>query len=268
MSNSMTNNTQNDTQEIYKRLNGRNMIAIASGKGGVGKTWLTITLAHAFAQAGQKVLLVDGDLGLANVDIQLGLNALYDLSGVLNGKIPMNKAVVYDENIGCDVLAGHTGSQAMTGLSEGQLQLLRDDLYMLAPHYDYVFIDLGTGISKSMSLLAGYSGTVLIMCTDEPTSLSDAYTFIKILSEQPQTPKMRIVVNFANTQKEGDRTFQTLSKACQNFLNIDLVLGGILHQDSAVKECIKAQIPLLTSYMNTIIAKDVIDLAKQLMQEK
>ena len=139
MSNSMTNNTQNDTQEIYKRLNGRNMIAIASGKGGVGKTWLTITLAHAFAQAGQKVLLVDGDLGLANVDIQLGLNALYDLSGVLNGKIPMNKAVVYDENIGCDVLAGHTGSQAMTGLSEGQLQLLRDDLYMLAPHYDYVF---------------------------------------------------------------------------------------------------------------------------------
>ena len=88
------------------------------------------------------------------------------------------------------------------------------------------------------------------------------------ISEQSQTPKMRIVVNFANTQKEGERTFQTLSKACQNFLNIDLVLGGILHQDSAVKECIKAQIPLLTSYMNTIIAKDVIDLAKQLMQEK
>lgn len=249
--------TLNDTQQIYRRLDGRNIIAITSGKGGVGKTWLSVTLAQAFAQRGENVLLFDGDLGLANVDIQLGINAPSDLAQVLTGKVPMNQAVYHDEKIGFDVLAGHSGTQSLCGLAPGQLQLLRDDLYILAQHYDRVILDLGSGIEKSMTFLAGCGGTVLILCNDEPTSLADAYALIKIISSAENASRIQIVVNSANTLKEGERTFQTLAKACQNFLNIELTLGGILHQDSHVKECIKMQMPLFSAFPESVISHDI-----------
>ena len=261
------NEKQDDTQQIYRRLDGKNIIAVTSGKGGVGKTWLSVTLAQACARRGEKVLLFDGDLGLANVDIQLGMNAPTDLGQVLAGKLPMNQAIYRDEQLEFDVLAGHSGTQSLCGLDSGQLQLLRDDLYILAQHYDRVILDLGTGIDKSMTFLAGCGGTVLVVCNDEPTSLADAYTLIKIISSAEKTPRIRIIVNAANTIKEGERTFQTLAKACQNFLNIELTLGGILHQDSHVKECIKMQTPLLSIFPDSVIAKDMITLTDKLIEK-
>ncbi len=254
----MSENPETSTaQQIYRRLDGKNIIAVASGKGGVGKTWLSVTLAQAFALKKERVLLFDGDLGLANIDIQLGINPQADLSQVMQGKIPMNQAVYRDETLGFEVLSGHSGTQALCSLVSGQLQLLRDDLYILAQHYDRVIMDLGSGIDKSMTFLAGCGGTVLILCNDEPTSLADAYAFIKALITSEKRPQIRVVINSANTIKEGERTFQTLSKACQNFLNVELVLAGILHQDSHVKECIKMQTPLLTAFPESVVAKDV-----------
>lgn len=252
-------------KEIYQRLDGKNMIAIASGKGGVGKTFLAIALAQSFADKGQRVLLFDGDLGLANVDIQLGINTTHDLQHVFQGKMPMNQAVFHDEALGFDILSGHSGVQSLCGLTHGQLQLLRDDLYILAQHYDKVIIDLGTGIDKTLTFLAGCGGVVLIMCNDEPTSLADAYAFIKILSDSEKSPQIKIIVNGANTFKEGERTFQTLSKACQNFLNVELVLGGVLHQDSHVKESIKMQTPLLSSFPQSVVAEDIKKLVETLV---
>ncbi len=253
-----------DAQQIYRRLDGKNIIAVASGKGGIGKTWLSVTLAQAFSQAGERVLLFDGDLGLANADIQLGINTTADLGQVLQGKIPMNQAVYRDDVVGFDVLSGHSGNQALCNLTAGQLQLLRDDMYILAQHYDRVVLDLGSGIDKSMTFLAGCGGTILILCNDEPTSLADAYAFIKVLTASSDASQIRVVINGANTIKEGERTFQTLAKACQNFLNVELQLGGILHQDSHVKECIKMQIPLLTAFPASVVARDVLGLVENL----
>ncbi len=248
---------QENISNIYERLDGQNIIAVASGKGGVGKTFLSITLAHAFAISGEKVLLVDGDLGLPNIDIQLGLNTTYDLGQVLTGKTPMNQSVSFVPAIGCDVLSGHLGLSATTFLSDGQLQLLRDDLYILAQHYDHVFIDLGTGIEKTITLLGSSAGSVLIVCTEDPTSLADAYTLVKYLSSRPKPPRFSVVVNMANTQKEGERTYQTLLKACQNFLNAELSLGGIIHQESHIKEAIRQQMPFLTTYPDSPAVKDI-----------
>lgn len=256
-----------DMQKVYRRLDGKNVIAVTSGKGGVGKTWLSVTLAQAFAQKGERVLLFDGDLGLANADIQLGINATADLEQVLSGKLPMNQAIYRDNELEFEVLAGHLGTQSLCGLEKGQLQLLCDDLYILAQNYDRVVLDLGSGIEKSMTFLAGCSGTVLIICNDEPTSLADAYALIKIISSADNAPRIKIVVNQANTVKEGERTFQTLVKACQNFLNVDLFLGGIIHQDSHVKECLKMQMPLLTAFPGSVVAEDVRKLADGLMRE-
>lgn len=252
-------------QKIQSRLNGKNIIAIASGKGGVGKTWLSITLAHTFSQKGEKVLLFDGDFGLSNIDIQLGLNTPFDLAHVLSGEIPMNKAIVHDETINCDVLAGHSGTQTLAGLSEARLQLICDDLHILAQHYDKVIIDLGSGIHKAVSLLAGCAGQILVICTEEPTSLADAYAFIKVLQESSFQSSVQIVVNCANTLKEGERTYHTLLKACQTFLNIEPELAGIIHQDTHVKDSIRTQTPLLTLHPECEAAKDIIKLREKLL---
>ena len=161
-------------------IKGHNMIAVASGKGGVGKTWFSISLAHALAKRGEKVLLFDGDLGLANVDIQLGLVAQYDLGSVITGKVPMTQAISKSE-LGFDVIAGRSGSGSLSNIPLSRLQLIFDDLQLLASQYDHVIIDLGAGVEKAVRLFAQKSGTLMVVCTDEPTSLTDAYAFIKII---------------------------------------------------------------------------------------
>ena len=129
-----------DLTKASKSRKGQNMIAVASGKGGVGKTWLSICLAHALAKQGQKVLLFDGDLGLANVDIQLGLVAQYDLSSVIVGKVPMTQAISRSD-LGFDVIAGRSGSGSLANIPLSRLQLIFDDLQLLCAQYDKVIID-------------------------------------------------------------------------------------------------------------------------------
>ena len=124
------------------------MTAIASGKGGVGKTWFSITLAHALAKAGAKTLLFDGALGLANLDIQLGLTPKHDLGGVIAGRLTLNQAVTaYDEG-DFDIIAGRSGSGGLVNISAGRMKLLSDDLGVLAAEYDKVLIDLGAGVER------------------------------------------------------------------------------------------------------------------------
>ena len=125
---------------------GQNMIAIASGKGGVGKTWLAITLTHALAQQKLRALLFDGDLGLANLDIQLGLMPKHDLGSVIAGRLTLNQAVLTYEEGNFDIIAGRSGSGGLANVPVSRLQILGDDLNLLAAAYDKVIIDLGAGV--------------------------------------------------------------------------------------------------------------------------
>ena len=132
-----------------QRARGRNVIAVASGKGGVGKTWFSITLAHAMARAGRKILLFDGDLGLANVDIQLGLMPKTDLGSVVAGRLTLNQALVSFPDGGFDIIAGRSGSGTLANIPLSRLQMLGDDLVLLANTYDRVVVDLGAGVEKT-----------------------------------------------------------------------------------------------------------------------
>ncbi len=259
---------QNSAKNIQNRIDGKNIIAIASGKGGVGKTFIAVSLAHAFALKGLKVLLVDGDLGLSNVDIQLGLTPANDLAGVFAYNRPINTAVIHDENTNLDILAGQCGSQTLSGLDEARLQLLCDDLRILANHYDKVIIDLGTGIQKAVTMLAAIAGEILIITTDSPTALADAYAFINIMHTKKTDLTLKVIVNMANTIKEGERTYHTLFKACQSFLNIEPALVGIIHQDTAVREAVCSQIPLLNMETKTQAGQDILEIQNNLLNEK
>src|SRR3546814_2433512 len=226
-----------------------NMLAIASGKGGVGKTWLSVTLAQALARSGRRVLLFDGDLGLANVDIQLGLQPHNDLGGVLDGSYALKDAVAAHAGGGFDVIAGRSGTGSLANTPAGRLQQLMDDLIALAPGYDRVILDLGAGLDRTVRQLAAMARTKLIVATDEPTSLTDAYAFIKLAHRQePQGetggPDLRIVVNMATSPAEGERTSAPLLQACESFLKISPRLPGVISRHRTVKDSIRPQRPI------------------------
>ncbi len=237
--------------------NGRRMIAVASGKGGVGKTWFAITLSHALAKQGRKTLLFDGDLGLANVDIQLGLMPKHDLGAVIAGKLPLNQAPIPFEDGGFDIIAGRSGSGNLANLTMNRLNTLGEDLLLLSSIYDHVVLDLGAGVERTVRNLTTHVDTVLVVTTDEPTALTDAYAFIKLTHMERPEQDIRVVINMANSTREGERTYNTILKACQGFLKFSPPLAGVIRRDVKVRETIRSQTSILVRFPNTEAAVDV-----------
>jgi flagellar biosynthesis protein FlhG len=222
-----------------------NLYAVASGKGGVGKTWFAITLCHALAVRQQKVLLFDGDLGLANIDIQLGLTPQHDLSAVMAGSITLAGAITRYTEGRFDILAGRSGSGNLATLPTQKLNELRSGLIELTKNYDYAVIDLGAGVDRATRHMAGPAAIIFMIVNDEPTSLTDAYAFIKLTRQTNPQADLRIVVNLASTMAEGTRTYETIRKACESFLSYTPKLAGIIRRDNKVREAIRAQTSLL-----------------------
>lgn len=242
-----------------------NLIAVASGKGGVGKTWFSVTLAHALAKSGQKVLLFDGDLGLANVDVQLGLMPKRDLNDVIRGRLGLDRVVQRFEEGPFDIIAGRSGQASLSALPSQRLALLRDQLLEVAAQYDVVIADLGAGVDRTVRLFSASSACTLLVTTDEPTALTDAYAFIKLGAAAGVSRNINIVINMATSITEGEKTYKTLLKACENFLRLSPPLMGLIRQDARVKECIRSQTPILNRTPNAEAAMDVEKIAKRVM---
>ncbi|MDX2112128.1 MAG: MinD/ParA family protein [Alphaproteobacteria bacterium] len=242
------------------------MIAIASGKGGVGKTWLSVTLAHLCARAGKRVLLFDGDIGLANVDVQLGLTPPRDLSSVLSGKHSFNDAITRVPAGGFDVIAGRSGSASLASLPHEKLERIAADLTAAQRNYDMVFIDLGAGVEQNVQYLASLAARCLVVVTDEPTSLTDGYAFIKIARSGKNPPDIGVVINQAASLKEGEATYHALNKACVNFLNVSPPLYGVIRRDNKVKDAIRNQTSLIIRAPHSTAATDAAALSVKLMQ--
>ncbi|MFO1154526.1 MAG: MinD/ParA family protein [Rhodospirillales bacterium] len=243
---------------------GAKTIAIASGKGGVGKTWFAITLAHALANAGQRVLLFDGDLGLANVDIQLGLMPDQDLGDVLSGRLALHEVRLRFDAGGFDVIAGRSGSGRLATVPQTRLFQLKEELQAVAGDYDYILLDLGAGVERTVRHLVRSAGKVIVVTTDEPTALTDAYAFIKLSQLDRPDGEIAVVINMASSRRDGERTFHALRKACEGFLKISPPLLGIVRRDTRVRETIRNQCSLLTRYPNTEAAVDVSAVARAL----
>ncbi len=268
--------------EADAALGAGRVIAVASGKGGVGKTWLSITLAQSLAMRGHRVLLFDGDFGLANVDIQLGFVPEYDLSDVAAGRVALARAIV-DFTGGGDattagrfgILPGRSGTPVLSGLSVPDLDSMLAALRGLAS-YDTIVLDLGAGIDRTTRRLAAWADTLLVVTTDEPTALTDAYAVLKLHARDRQTMHgdstvemdARIVVNQAASVTGGEKTYATLSRACANFLGRTPPLAGIVRRDPTVRDAIRRQTPLLTRYPNTAAATDIGRLAETLRRQR
>ncbi len=243
-----------------------NMIAIASGKGGVGKTWLAATLCHALAKSGARVLLFDGDLGLANVDIQLGLTPEKDLGAVIEDRMPLAGAVTPFREGDFDIVAGRSGSGNLASLPAQRVAELRNDLIKLAAAYDKVVVDLGAGIDRAVRVMAGPAARVLVIVTDEPTSLTDAYAFIKVTVKANPAAAPCVVVNMAANAADGHKTYETIQTVCRKFLDYDPPLWGVVRRDARVRDAIRAQTSLLTRYPGCAAAADIEALANRILE--
>jgi len=249
-----------------------NVIAVASGKGGVGKTWLSISLAQAMARQGQRVLLFDGDLGLANIDVQLGIQPGMDLGTAIERQMPLSRAVISYPSGGFDLIAGRSGSGSLASMPVNRLQHLAAGLRQVSEGYDRVIVDLGAGIERPVRYLAGRAGYCLVVTTDEPTALTDAYALIKMVTLDagghgtPLGVPIGVAVNMAASREIGQRTHETLSKACDRFLKRQIPLLGVIRRDPKVRDAIAHQTPLLVRHPGSPAASDIEALALNLTQ--
>ncbi len=256
---------------------GGRLIAVASGKGGVGKTWLSIALAQGLAMRGRRVLLVDCDLGLANIDIQLGLTPPHDLAAVLSGRRGLREVIVTHAatdlpNAAFDVLPGRSGAASLATLDLAILDRLLQAIRRLQG-YDTVVLDLGAGIDPATRFLAASADTLLVVSTDEPTALADAYAVLKLQardrvarSNRPAGSDVRLVINQCGSAASGLRTYDVLARACATFLGQSPGLAGIIRRDGRVPDSIRRQTTILTRHPNAQAAEDVGKLVDMLLQ--
>ncbi|MBV8399637.1 MAG: AAA family ATPase [Acetobacteraceae bacterium] len=243
------------------------IVAVASGKGGVGKTWFAISLAHALARQDRRVLLFDGDLGLANVDIQLGLTPDRDIGGVIAGLGTLPDAAEYFPAGGFDVVSGRSGSGTFSTLDADTLQRVLSALRRAAIRYDSILLDVGAGLDRTVRTLCAFADTLLVLATEEPTSLTDAYAVLKLHAADHAGGDARIIVNQAMSKAVGERTYATLARACTTFLGKTPPLAGVVRRDERVKDAIRRQTLLLALHPTATAASDIEAVARDLCAE-
>ncbi|MDQ7032822.1 MAG: MinD/ParA family protein [Desulfonauticus sp.] len=219
------------------------VFSITSGKGGVGKTNISVNLACALAEAQKKVVLLDGDLGLGNVDVLLGLNPPYNLIHLLNGEKNVEE-ILYPTDFGFSILPAGSGITHIYHLSPGQKLELLEAVSPLENKLDYLIVDTGAGIHDHIIYFNLAVERRIIVLTPEPTSLTDAYALIKILKKQHKINSFDIIINMAPTPEQGKQTFKKLYLACDKFLDgISLNLLGIVPLDKKVRHYVQQQKP-------------------------
>ncbi len=244
------------------------VISVTSGKGGVGKTNICINLAYCLHKLGKKALIVDADLGMANVDIMLGLTPGYNLFHLFSKGLPLEEIILSTE-YGFDVLPGVSGVSEMLSLDTGQKLELLEIMDQLEDKLDFMIVDTGAGINDNVLYFnLAVQHRVLVM-TPEPTSLTDAYALIKVLKLHHGVERFRVVINMAKTQAEAIDTFKRLSKACDHFLDgISLDLIQTVPLDEKVRKAVSLQHPFCHYAPEAMASKALMSIAESMIEWK
>jgi flagellar biosynthesis protein FlhG len=254
---------------VGKQQPGPRLLAVTSGKGGVGKTNVAVNLALCLRLLGAKVLLLDADVGLGNVDVLLGLEVRYDLRDVLLHGRPLAHTVL-DGPRGLKILPGASGVEEMTALSGERIGAFFAQLVDYCAAMDFVVVDTAPGISPPVVNCLMAADDVLLVTNPEPTALTDAYALLKVMSRRPEarSVKVSLIMNQIASKEEGMRSYDRLRATAKRFLDWDLDYLGSVAWDGTVGEATRRRVDFLTHYAAAPCSRDVRKLAARLISSR
>lgn len=238
-------------------------ISITSGKGGVGKSTIVSNMALSLAKKGKKVLILDGDLGMANVDIMFGARSYSSLYDVIRGEKTIDEVIVeLRENI--SLVPGGSGVYGLHNLDVAQKQALLDQVGSLEGKYDYLLIDTAPGIADNVLYLNSASDEIFVVLTPDPASLADSYALIKVLNQRQAEKRFSIISNMVKDENEGMQVFKRLSDVASKFLYVSLDYKGHIPLDLNLRQATKTQQLIINSYPAAPSARAMEELAKKM----
>ncbi|OEH85838.1 cobyrinic acid a,c-diamide synthase [Desulfuribacillus stibiiarsenatis] len=243
------------------------VITVTSGKGGVGKSNFTLNFALCLKEYGKKVVILDADLGLANIDVLLGVSTKMNLANIIYDHVTIWD-VLYKSEYGIDIVAGGSGIQDLLSLNESQLEHFLKQIDLLSNYADYILIDTGAGLSKETARLIVAADEVILVTTPEPTSITDAYAIVKMVHNISQDIKYRLIVNRVMNNIEGKATSEKLQLVTKRFLNIDLSFLGLLPDDQNVLQAVKKQKPFYLMHPTTDASQAMRDVTNEFLNHK
>ncbi len=247
------------------------VIAVTSGKGGVGKTTMSVNLALEMASRGNRVVVFDADFGLANVEVMLGIRPTYNLLDLIHNNRSMTE-IITEGPSGIGFISGGSGVSELASLDNASIKLLISELAKLDKMYDVVIIDTGAGITDSVMEFVMMSPEVLLVVTPEPTSITDSYSLLKVLRRKegftPNTKNIRVVANRVENVEEGLDIFEKINTVSSKFLETNLeYLGPVLLDKNASMSVIE-QKPMVSAYPDSAASKSIKALAAKLLNEE
>lgn len=238
------------------------VIAVTGGKGGVGKSNVSVNLAIGLAELGRRVVVLDADLGLANIDVLLGITSRRNIADVLNGECSLREVLV-DGPGGIKIVPASSGTQKMTALSPMEHAGLVNAFSDLGDNIDVLIVDTAAGISDSVVSFLKASQEVLVVVCDEPTSITDAYALIKLLNREHGMYRFRVLANMVRTPQEGRQLFAKLTKVTERFLEVALQYVGSVPFDEALRKAVQRQRAVVEAYPRSKAAVALKSLAQK-----
>lgn len=244
---------------------GIRVISVTSGKGGVGKSNVVSNLAIALSAQGKKVLLIDADLGLGNLDVLLGLSPTYNLNHVLNGEKSITDILI-DGPAGIKIIPAGSGVQELTSLGQHEKLKLLDELDMLEEQFDIMIVDTEAGISENVTYFTVAAQEIFVVVTPEPTSITDVYALIKLLATRYSEHHFKVLVNMAKDSEDALEVFRKLANVAGRFLDISLDYLGCVVKDEKVVEAVKRQKAVTELFPDSEAAGCFTTLAKRVIE--
>lgn len=240
------------------------VIAVTSGKGGVGKSNVSVNLAHALTAAGREVILLDADLGMANADILLGVVPPFHLGHLVSGEHGILDLICRTPH-NLKLIAGGSGLNELTNLSEAQLRPFLSGLAQLEGQADFLILDTGAGLSTTVQEFVRAADTALVVTTPEPTALADAYGAIKAIVRRSPVPELRLIVNQAERSDDANLTAERIVMTARDFLGVTVAHLGTIPRDPHVWQAVRRQVPFLLEFPTAPASRAIEIMAQRLL---
>ncbi len=244
---------------------GTRVLAVTSGKGGMGKTNVVASLAVAFSKMGKRVLVLDADLALGNIDVLFGVLPKFTLEHVLSGQKKLSDIIVSGP-CGIQILPTGSGAEALSEISSEQKLILLSELDTLEKEIDILLIDTAAGISSNVLYFNAAAQEIIVIASAEPTSLTDAYAIMKVLSKRYQEKRFRLLVNMVHNEQEAKEVFRKLTLVADRYLNISIDYMGYIPQDDYLKMAVSQQKAVVDAYPNARSSQMFTRVAGQILQ--